>query len=75
LNWTFAAIADSGSDWINVKFTANEGDFHWLVRDGFAGAHQYFVNRGLPTLGEFRTLWRLDNASFPRGYTFKTKHG
>jgi rhamnogalacturonan endolyase len=69
LNWTSAAIFDSGSDWINVKFTAKEGDFHWVVKDGLAGAYQYFVNRALPTLGEFRTLWRLDNTSFPRGRT------
>ncbi|KAH7091595.1 rhamnogalacturonate lyase-like protein [Paraphoma chrysanthemicola] len=68
LNWTSAAIADSGSDWINVKFTAREGDFHWLIYDDLPGAYQYFVNRALPTLGEFRTLWRLDNGSFPRGH-------
>jgi rhamnogalacturonan endolyase len=69
LNWTSAAIADSGSDWINVKFTAKEGDFHWVIYDDLPGAYQYFVNHALPTLGEFRTLWRLDNASFPRGRT------
>lgn len=69
LNWTSAAVADSGNDWINVKFTANEGDFHWVIYDDLPGAYQYFVNHALPTLGEFRTLWRLDNASFPRGRT------
>ncbi|CAO2654065.1 Nn.00g107980.m01.CDS01 [Neocucurbitaria sp. VM-36] len=69
LNWTSAAIADSGKDWINVKFTAKEGDFHWVIYDDLPGAYQYFVNHALPTLGEFRTLWRLDNASFPRGRT------
>ncbi|KAF1848789.1 polysaccharide lyase family 4 protein [Cucurbitaria berberidis CBS 394.84] len=69
LNWTSAVIADSGSDWINVKFTAKEGDFHWVIYDDLPGAYQYFVNHALPTLGEFRTLWRLDNASFPRGRT------
>ena len=34
-----------------------------------AGAYQYFVNRALPVLGEFRTLWRLDNATFTHGWT------
>lgn len=68
LNWTSAAIASSGTNWINVKFTAKEGDFHWVIYDDLHGAYQYFVNRALPTLGEFRTLWRLDNASFPRGH-------
>jgi rhamnogalacturonan endolyase len=69
LNWTSAAISSSGSDWINVKFTATEGDFHWVIYDDLAGAYQYFINRALPTLGEFRTLWRLSNTSFPRGRT------
>lgn len=32
-----------------------------------AGAYQYFVNKALPVLGEFRTLTRLDNVTFPRG--------
>ncbi|KAF2822834.1 rhamnogalacturonate lyase precursor [Ophiobolus disseminans] len=69
LNWTSAAIVDSDTDWINIKFTAREGDFHWVIYDDLPGAYQYFVNHNLPTLGEFRTLWRLDNASFPRGRT------
>jgi rhamnogalacturonan endolyase len=69
LNWTSAAVCDSGSDWINIKFTAKEGEFHWVVQDGLSGAYQYFINHALPTLGEFRTLWRLDNTSFPRGRT------
>ncbi|KAF2635194.1 rhamnogalacturonate lyase-like protein [Massarina eburnea CBS 473.64] len=69
LNWTSAAIFDSGSSWINVKFTAKEGDFHWVIHDDLAGAYQYFVNHALPRLGEFRTLWRLDNTSFPNGHT------
>ncbi|KAF1838174.1 rhamnogalacturonate lyase-like protein [Decorospora gaudefroyi] len=69
LAWTSAAVVDSGKDWINVKFTAAEGDFYWVIYDDLAGAYQYFVNHNLPTLGEFRTLWRLDNVSFPNGHT------
>lgn len=69
LNWTSAAIVDSGKDWINVQFTAKEGDFHWVIYDDLAGAYQYFVNHALPTLGEFRTLWRLGNDSFTHGHT------
>ncbi|KAF2188583.1 polysaccharide lyase family 4 protein [Zopfia rhizophila CBS 207.26] len=69
LNWTSAAIVDEGSDYINVRFTAREGDFHWVIYDDLAGAYQYFVNHALPVLGEFRTLWRLDNETFPNGRT------
>lgn len=69
LNWTSAAIVDSGADWLNIRFIAAEGDFHWILHDTLPGAYQYFVNRALPTLGEFRTLWRLSNTSFPNAHT------
>ncbi|XHG08895.1 hypothetical protein AWENTII_011985 [Aspergillus wentii] len=58
-----------GDDYLDVRFTANEGDFHWVIFDGLAGAYQYFINRALPVLGEFRTLFRLDNTTFPNGRT------
>ncbi|KAK1504392.1 rhamnogalacturonate lyase [Colletotrichum costaricense] len=71
--WSSATIAKKGTHegtpFIDVKFTANDGDFHWVIFQGLAGAYQYFVNRNLPTLGEFRTLWRLDNTTFPNGKT------
>lgn len=60
---------DKGTDWINVKFVAAEGEFHWVIYDGLHGSYQYFINHALPTLGEFRTLWRLDNVSFPNART------
>jgi rhamnogalacturonan endolyase len=50
-------------------FSANEGDMHWVIYPDLAGAYQYFVNRGLPVLGEFRTLFRLDNTTFFTGKT------
>lgn len=40
---------------------------HWVIFSGLPGAYQYFVNRALPDLGEFRTLWRLDNTTFTHG--------
>ena len=50
-------------------FSAKEGDLHWILKPGLNGAYQYFVNRALPVLGEFRTLWRLDNRTFTYGWT------
>ena len=50
-------------------FSAPEGDFHWVLTPELHGAYQYFVNRALPVLGEFRTLWRLDNRTFTHGWT------
>lgn len=42
---------------------------HWVIFDDLPGTYQYFVNRALPVLGEFRTLFRLDNVTFPNGRT------
>ncbi|KAI1155456.1 rhamnogalacturonate lyase [Nemania diffusa] len=73
LSWNSASIVKQGSyqgaDYIDVMFTAAEGEMHWVIFSGLAGSYQYFVNRALPVLGEFRTLWRLDNTTFPRGKT------
>lgn len=40
-----------------------------MVYSDLAGAYQYFVNKALPDISIFRTLWRLDPARFTNGYT------
>lgn len=72
LNWTSAAVVANGTynttEYIDVAFTAHEGDMHWVIFAGLPGAYQYFVNVALPQgLGEVRSLWRLDNATFTHG--------
>ncbi|KAK4140568.1 polysaccharide lyase [Dichotomopilus funicola] len=78
LAWTSARIVTNGTyhstPFIDVLFTAAEGDMHWVIFQGQHGAYQYFINHALPDLGEFRTLWRLDNTTFPNGRTV-TKDG
>ncbi|KZV62518.1 polysaccharide lyase family 4 protein [Peniophora sp. CONT] len=69
LNFRSAEIVAQGENYIDVSFTANEGDVHWVIFDDLPGAYQYFVNRDLPVLGVFRTLLRLDNETFPNGRT------
>ncbi|KAF2399009.1 hypothetical protein EJ06DRAFT_543690 [Trichodelitschia bisporula] len=69
LKWTSAGIARKGTNFIDVKLTAAEGSLHWVIFDDLHGAYQYFVNGGLPALGEFRGLWRLDNRTFTHGAT------
>jgi rhamnogalacturonan endolyase len=68
LAWTDAKIVKTGSNYIDVQFDAAEGEMHWVIFNGLAGAYQYFVNRALPVLGEFRTLWRLDNETFTSAF-------
>lgn len=67
LSWTNASIFAQTSKSLDVVFESALGDFHWVVHSNLAGAYQYFVNKALPVLGEFRTLSRLDNVTFPRG--------
>ncbi|KAF2138951.1 polysaccharide lyase family 4 protein [Aplosporella prunicola CBS 121167] len=69
LNWTSADIYQRTAEYIDVRFNATEGEMHWVIYADLAGAYQYFVNRALPVLGEFRTLWRLDNTTFPNART------
>lgn len=45
------------------------GDLHWVIYPEIAGAYQYFVNKALPDISIFRTLWRLDPDRFTNGYT------
>ncbi|OJD33520.1 polysaccharide lyase family 4 protein [Diplodia corticola] len=69
LVFTSADIVARGDDYIDVSFTADQGEFHWVIFEDLPGAYQYFVNRALPTLGVFRSLFRLDNQTFPNGRT------
>jgi rhamnogalacturonan endolyase len=75
LAWTSASIIKKGKHkgvpFVDIMFTADVGDMHWVIFEGQHGAYQYFVNHNLPTLGEFRTLWRLDNTTFPNGRTIE----
>ncbi|KFY34829.1 hypothetical protein V494_06435 [Pseudogymnoascus sp. VKM F-4513 (FW-928)] len=69
LNWTTVSIHKQTKDFLDISFEASEGELHWVIQPKLAGAYQYFVNRALPVLGEFRTLWRLDNTTFFNGHT------
>ncbi|KAL3426542.1 Rhamnogalacturonate lyase 1 [Phlyctema vagabunda] len=69
LNLTNAYIYKKTEKYTDIAFIAKEGEFHWVLTPTLTGAYQYFVNKALPTLGEFRTLWRLANDSFTTGHT------
>ncbi|CAK5278237.1 unnamed protein product [Mycena citricolor] len=69
LEWTSATIVAEGADYIDISFSATQGDFHWVVFDGLRGAYQYFVGKDLPYLEIFRSLWRLNPDLFLNGRT------
>lgn len=71
LSWNYSApyIFSKTPEYTDIVFSAAEGDSHWVISPTLAGSYQYFVNRAIPVLGEFRTLWRLANDTFTHGYT------
>ncbi|KAF2630669.1 polysaccharide lyase family 4 protein [Macroventuria anomochaeta] len=68
LVYTSAKIVSNSQDYIDVAFSSSLGDLHWVIYPDLAGAYQYFVNKALPDLSIFRTLWRLDPALFTYGF-------
>ncbi|KAF2400945.1 hypothetical protein EJ06DRAFT_509925 [Trichodelitschia bisporula] len=71
LSWNLSPprIVRKSGEYTDIMFSAAEGDMHWVLTPTLLGAYQYFVNRALPRLGEFRTLWRLSNDTFTHGWT------
>jgi rhamnogalacturonan endolyase len=65
------AIYSQTETHLDVVFQAKEGDLHWVLTPTLPGAYQYFVNKALPILGEFRTLWIMDNRTFTHGVTIE----
>ncbi|KAJ8109735.1 hypothetical protein OPT61_g7240 [Boeremia exigua] len=68
LVYTSAKIVSNSADYIDVAFSSSLGDLHWVIYPDVAGAYQYFVNKALPDLSIFRTLWRLSPDLFTHGY-------
>ncbi|KAF1851256.1 polysaccharide lyase family 4 protein [Cucurbitaria berberidis CBS 394.84] len=67
--YTSASIVSNSSEFIDISFSSSFGDLHWVIYPELAGAYQYFVNKALPDISIFRTLWRLDPDRFTNGYT------
>lgn len=56
LRWNYSApyIFSKTREYTDIVFSTAEGDSHWVITPNLAGAYQYFVNRAVPVLGEFR---------------------
>ncbi|ANZ76280.1 BA75_03275T0 [Komagataella pastoris] len=69
LNYTSITITDQTENMIDLSFNAYEGEHHMVLFQGLDGFYSYFVNKNLPTLGEFRTLFRLNPDVYQSGHT------
>ncbi|KAI6708306.1 hypothetical protein JHW43_009162 [Diplocarpon mali] len=57
------------SCYLDVASSYAQGGFHLVIMSDLAGTYQYFVNKALPTLGKFRTVFRLVNTRLLSGNT------
>lgn len=53
---------------VDIAYISNWGELHYIVRSGISGLYSYFVATGIGTVGEFRTLYRVDGSIFRTGY-------
>jgi rhamnogalacturonan endolyase len=51
----------------DIAYSSPWGDLHYVTRRGVSGLYSYFVATGIGTVGEFRTLYRVDGSIFRNG--------
>lgn len=69
INYTSVHIEDISQNKLDISFNAYEGEHHMVLFDGLDGIYSYFVNKNLPDLGEFRTLFRLNPELYENAHT------
>ena len=48
----------------DIAYTSSLGELHYVMRSGVNGLYSYFVTTGIGTVGEFRSVQRLDGSIF-----------
>src|SRR5258708_37640330 len=51
-----------------MRYSGLGGALHYAPRRGVSGLYSYFVATGIGTVGEFRTLYRVDGSVFRNGF-------
>jgi rhamnogalacturonan endolyase len=52
----------------DIAYVSSWGELHYVTRAGVSGLYSYFVATGIGTVGEFRTLYRVDGSIFRNGF-------
>ena len=68
LNPTSLLVTTNTSTMADIAYRSPGGDLHYVVRSGVSGLYSYFVAANIGTVGEFRTLYRVDGSIFRNGY-------
>jgi len=66
---TALTVVTNTSTMVDIAYTSSWGALHYVVRGGVSGLYSYFVASGIGTVGEFRTLYRVNGSIFRTGYT------
>ena len=65
---TKLTVVTNTSSMVDIAYTSSWGDLHYVVSSGVSGLYSYFVATGIGTVGEYRTLYRVDGNIFRTGY-------
>lgn len=61
-------VVTNTPDMVDIAYISTWGELHYVARRGISGLYSYFVATGIGTVGEFRTLYRVDGNIFRNGY-------
>ena len=61
-------VITNTSTMVDLAYTSSWGELHYVVRSGVSGLYSYFVATGIGTVGEFRTIYRVNGSIFRTGY-------
>lgn len=64
---TKLTVVTNNAAQVDIAYTSSWGDLHYVVRSGVSGLYSYFVATGIGNVGEYRTLYRLDQNIFRTG--------
>jgi rhamnogalacturonan endolyase len=65
---TALKVVTNTSTMVDLAYISSWGELHYVVRSGVSGLYSYFVATGIGTVGEFRTLYRVNGSIFRTGY-------
>src|SRR5579875_3752385 len=61
-------VVTNTSSMVDIAYISSWGALHYVVMSGVSGLYSYFIASGIGTVGEYRTLYRVDGNIFRTGY-------
>jgi rhamnogalacturonan endolyase len=61
-------VVTNTSTMADIAYISSWGALHYVVMSGVSGLYSYFIASGIGTVGEYRTLYRVDGNIFHTGY-------